>query len=99
MGAVERGKTKTGTHLLVVMSSEWIRAGGAIYDSHNPTTLKAIGEAVKWAESWQSKGSVFAYRFNLDEKGVGVINLFTVPVFVQGRKHGKTVDAIFSKHG
>lgn len=94
MGAVERGKTEIGTHLLVVIPPEWIREGGDIYDPHNLNTLKAINEAVKWTESWQGKGSVFAYRFDLDEKGTGVIDLFTAPVFEQGRRNGKTVKTI-----
>jgi len=94
MGAVERGKTEIGTHLLVVVPPEWIKEGGDIHDPNNPNTLKAIDEAVKWAESWQGKGSVFAYRFDLDEKGTGVIDLFTAPVFEQGRRNGKTVKTI-----
>lgn len=94
MVAVKRSKTEIGIHLLVVVPSEQIRKGRAIYDPRNPDTLKAIDEAVKWAESWQDKGSVFAYRFDLDEKGTGVIDLFATPVFEQGRRNGKIVKTI-----
>lgn len=94
MGAVERGNAEIGTHLLVVVPPEWIKEGGDIHDPNNPNTLKAIAAAKAWAESWQGSGSVFAYRFDLDEKGTGVIDLFTAPVFEQGRRNGKTVKTI-----
>ncbi|KAK0390185.1 hypothetical protein QR680_019444 [Steinernema hermaphroditum] len=94
MGAVERAKAEIGTHLLVVVPPEWIKEGGDIHDPNNPNTLKAIAAAKAWAESWQGSGSVFAYRFDLDEKGTGVIDLFTAPVFEQGRRNGKTVKTI-----
>jgi len=94
MGAVERGNAEIGTHLLVVVPPEWIREGGDIHDPKNSNTLKAIKAAKEWAESWQGEGAVFAYRFDLDEKGTGVIDLFTAPVFEQGRRNGKTVKTI-----
>jgi len=93
-GAVERGNAEIGTHLLVVVPPEWIKEGGDIHDPNNPNTLKAIQAAKEWAESWQGEGAVFAYRFDLDEKGTGVIDLFTAPVFEQGRRNGKTVKTI-----
>jgi len=93
-GAVERGNAEIGTHLLVVVPPEWIMEGGDIHDPNNPNTLKAIQAAKEWAESWQGEGAVFAYRFDLDEKGTGVIDLFTAPVFEQGRRNGKTVKTI-----
>lgn len=93
-GAKERKNCEIGTHLLVTVSPEWIAEAGDIHDEANPHIEKLINEAVNWAESWQGKGAVFAWRFDLDEKGSGVVDLFTAPVREQGRRGGKRVNTI-----
>ncbi len=90
-GAVERAKAELGTHMIVNISPEWLAEIGDVHDPYNERIEKLIIEAKNWAESWQGKGAVFATRFDLDEKGSGVVDIFSAPVRAQGRRNGKKV--------
>lgn len=91
LGAKERNNCEIGTHLLVTISPEWLAEAGDVHDPKNERVLKLIEEAKAWVENWQGEGSVFGWRFDLDEKGSGVVDLFTAPVRDQGRRGGKRV--------
>ncbi len=90
-GAKERNNCEIGTHLLVTISPECLSESDDVHEPKNEQILKLIEESKKWVESWQGAGAVFAWRFDLDEKGSGVVDLFTAPVREQGRRGGKKV--------
>jgi len=85
-GAVERNKCAMGMHLIVNVSPDWLGNG---HDPDNPKVIALIENTVRWVESWQGEGAVFAYRYDLDEKGSGVVDVFSAPSRIQGRRGGK----------
>lgn len=89
-GAGERKNAALALELKVIISPEWFAEDGA--DPHdwknNPRIKQALSEAKKWAESWGGKGSVWASRYDMDEKGSGVVDIFMSPVREQRHKNG-----------
>ncbi|MPR10302.1 hypothetical protein [Microvirga tunisiensis] len=89
-GFAERQNAAIGLHLLVGVSSSWIKAAGGLHDPENPRNEKLRDAAVAWVESWAGAGSVIGARLDLDEAGGGVVDVFVVPVFEQKHKSGST---------
>jgi hypothetical protein len=63
-----------------VISPEWVKAAGDLYDPENPRNRALFEQAKAWAESWGGKGSVFGVRLDLDEAGGAVVDLMIAPV-------------------
>jgi hypothetical protein len=89
-GFAERQGAAIGVHLLVGVSPAWIKAAGDLHDPENPHNKRLLDAAVPWVETWAGEGSVIGARLDLDEAGGGVVDVFVVPVAVQGHKSGRT---------
>lgn len=95
IGAAERGGAAIGMHIIVAVSPLWMSEGGADpFDSANPRVQRLVAEARAWAESWCGEGSCFACRYDQDEKGSGVVDVFVAPTALQKRRSGKQVCTI-----
>ena len=89
-GAGERKGAGLAIEFKAVVSPEWLAEGGADpRDPNNPRVRQLVAEAQAWAESWGGGGSVWAVRYDTDEKGAGVVDLFMSPVRDQAHKSGK----------
>lgn len=90
-GAGERANAALAIEFKAVVSPDWLAEGGADpRDPGNPRVRQLVAEAQAWAESWGGKGAVWAVRYDTDEKGAGVVDLFMSPVREQRHKSGKT---------
>ncbi|RRH68154.1 hypothetical protein [Falsigemmobacter faecalis] len=89
-GAGERKGAGLAIEFKAVVSPEWLAEGGADpRDPNNPRVRQLVVEAQTWAESWGGAGSVWAVRYDTDERGAGVVDLFMSPVRQQAHKSGK----------
>lgn len=90
-GAGERANAALAVEFKAVVSPDWLAEGGADPRSpDNPRVQQLVVEARAWAESWGGKGAVWAVRYDTDEKGAGVVDLFMSPVREQKHKTGKS---------
>lgn len=89
-GAGERKGADLGMELKVVVSPEWLAETGDPHDAANPRVQQLVEEAQAWAESWGGPGSVWGVRYDTDERGSGVVDLFMSPVREQRHKSGKS---------
>jgi len=80
LGAGERKGAPLCMQALCVISPEWVKAAGDLYDPDNPRNSALFDQAKAWAESWAGKGSVFGVRLDLDEAGGAVVDLMIAPV-------------------
>ena len=88
-GAGERKGADLAIEFKAVVSPDWLAEGGADpRDPSNPRVQQLVAEARAWAESWGGKGAVWAVRYDTDEKGAGVVDLFMSPVRDQAHKSG-----------
>ena len=89
-GAGERRSAGLAIEFKAVVSPDWLAEGGANpRDPENPRVRQLVAEARIWAESWGGKGAVWAVRYDTDEKGAGVVDVFMSPVREQAHKSGK----------
>lgn len=86
----ERANADLAMELKVVVSPEWLKETGSPHDADNPRVQKLIQEAKCWAESWGGDNSVWAYRYDTDERGSGVVDVFMSPIRQQNHKSGKS---------
>ena len=94
-GAGERKGADLAIEFKAVVSPDWLAEGGADpRDPSNPRVQQLVAEARAWAESWGGKGAVWAVRYDTDEKGAGVVDLFMSPVRDQAHKSGKSKKVI-----
>jgi len=78
-----------------VISPEWLEETGDPHDPDNPRVKALFENAREWAESWAGQGSVWGLRYDRDEAGSGVIDVFISPVHEQKqRKSDKTKKVI-----
>ncbi len=71
-GASERKSAAFAMHLLAIISPEWV---------HSPERVRKLTKAAhQWAEQSFGKGSVFAVRYDVNERGKGVVDLYVAPV-------------------
>ena len=89
-GAGERKGADLGMELKVVVSPEWLAETGDPHDAANPRVQQLVEEAQAWAESWGGPGSVWGVRYDTDERGSGVVDVFMSPVREQRHKSGKS---------
>ena len=66
-------------HWLLGVSPGWIAETGDPHDKDNPRIRQLAEAAEKWARE-NDMGDVIHLRYDLDEKGSALIDLFTVPV-------------------
>ena len=71
-----RKNSPRALHLLVGVSPEWI--DGDPHDPRNPQVVKLVTSAAKWAE--HTIGGTFAIRYDIDEAGSAVVDVFVSPV-------------------
>ena len=71
-GASERKGAAFAMHLLAIVSPEWVRSP--------EQARKLTRVAHQWAEQSFGKGSVFAVRYDVNERGKGVVDLYVAPV-------------------
>ena len=76
-GVLERKGATLALHLIVGISPAWILAAGDPHDPDNPRVRTAIREAVGWAN--REFGGVWAARYDLDEKGSGIVDVLCSP--------------------
>ena len=79
-GAGERKNAPIALQALCVVSPEWVEKAGDLHDPDNSHNRQLFDQAKAWAESWAGKGSVFATRLDLDEKGGAVVDVLLSPV-------------------
>lgn len=90
-GAGERKGAGLALEFKAVVSPDWLAEGGADpRDPANPRVQQLVAEAKEWAESWGGAGSVWAVRYDCDERGAGVVDLFMSPVRDQAHKNGSS---------
>jgi len=89
-GASERKGADLGMEFKVVVSPEWLAETGDPHDAANPRVQQLVEEARAWAESWGGAGAVWGLRYDTDERGSGVVDLFMSPVREQRHKSGKS---------
>jgi hypothetical protein len=78
----------------VVVSPEWLAETGDPHDASNPRVKQLVAEAKAWAESWGGADSVWGLRYDTDERGSGVVDVFMSPVREQRHKSGKAKKVI-----
>ena len=93
-GAGERKGATLAIEFKAVVSPEWLAETGNPHDADDPRVRQLVDEARNWAESWGGEGSVWAVRYDTDEKGAGVVDLFMSPVRQQKHKNGKSKPVI-----
>lgn len=93
--AVVRKGAAVAMHLMAIVSSEWLcEEGDSPHSRQNWRVRALVVHARDWAESWCGPGSCFAVRYDCDEEGAGVVDLFVAPVQMQRRRNGATVPTI-----
>lgn len=93
-GASERANSGLAMEFKIVVSPDWLRETGSEHDLNNPRVKQLYDEALKWAESWGGSGSVWGLRYDTDEKGSGVVDVFMSPIREQKHKSGKSKNVI-----
>ena len=88
--AEERKGSALAMEFKAVVSPDWLAETGDPRDAANPRVQQLVTEAKAWAENWGGAGAVWAVRYDTDEKGAGVVDLFMSPVRQQHHKSGKS---------
>ena len=84
----ERKNAALALEFKAVVSPDWLAETGDPRDVNNPRVQQLVIEAKEWAESWGGKDAVWAVRYDTDEKGAGVVDLFMSPIRAQRHKNG-----------
>lgn len=92
--AEERKGSALAMEFKAIVSPDWLAETGDPRDAANPRVQQLVAEAKAWAESWGGAGAVWAVRYDTDEKGAGVVDLFMSPVREQRHKSGKSKTVI-----
>lgn len=91
-GVKTYGKSSIGLHMILSVSSDWIKEKGNIHDSKNERNKQLMREAINFAHERFGKNSILGSRMDFDENGGGNIDLFVVPLHqVKQRNTLKTV--------
>lgn len=87
-GASERKGADLAIEFKIVVSPSWLAETGDPRDTGNPRVMQLVEQAGLWAESWGGKGAMWAIRYDLDERGSGVVDVFMSPTREQRHKSG-----------
>ena len=84
-GASLRKGTPRAMHLIVGISPDWLGSEAVRHNPESRRVKELVRNAVDWAE--QELGGVWAWRYDLDERGSGVVDIFASPTarYRQGR--------------
>ena len=85
--AHQAGNSHAAMHLIVGVSPEWFERPDGTHEGHDVRSEKVrklMLAAIRWAET--ELGGVWAARYDLDERGFGIVDLMCSPI----RKHGKS---------
>ena len=85
MGARERAKTTLAMHLIVGVSPSWIE--GDPRDPDNPAVRRLIQVVSEWVEHDFGQ-TPWAVRYDLDERGTGVVDILVSPTSVYRNGRG-----------
>ena len=88
------GDTHPAMHLIVGVSPVWFERPDGTHEGHDITSEKVrrlVLAATRWAEA--ELGGVWAARYDLDEKGYGIVDLMCSPIRTHG-KNGKNYVSI-----
>ena len=77
-GAALRKGAYTALHMIVGVSPEWIADAGDVHDPKNPRVQALLRETQAWGE--KELGGVWHCRYDVDEKGSGIVDLICSPV-------------------
>lgn len=92
--AGERKNSALAMEFKIVVSPEWLQEIGDPLDPNNPRVKALFENAKEWAESWGGQGSVWGLRYDTDEAGSGVVDVFMSPIREQKHKNGKTKQVV-----
>lgn len=91
-GVVQRKGCPVAIHALCIVSPEAIKGNG--HDPHNPSVRKLLADSVSWAEREYGRGCVWAARYDVDENGSGVVDVFCSPHYKYRIGRGRPKDRI-----
>ena len=86
-GAAEKKGVRPVMHVVVGVSPEWLGAG--VHDPASPRVRRLLESAVQWANA--ELGGVFSARYDVDERGGGVVDVFCAPVREYAVGRGRTM--------
>ena len=86
-GAALRKGAYTALHLIVGVSPDWVATAGDVHDPKNPRVQALLRETQAWGE--KEFGGVWHCRYDVDEKGSGIVDLICSPVR-QNKRSGKS---------
>ena len=86
-GASEKKGVKPVLHVVVGVSPEWL--GDGVHDRDDPRVKQLLKAAIEWANA--ELGGTFAARYDVDEKGGGVADIFAAPVREYAVGRGRTM--------
>jgi len=92
--ASERGGAAPAMEFKLVISPEWLQENGDPHDPNNPCVKALFENAKEWAESWGGQGAVWGLRYDTDEAGSGVVDVFMSPIREQKHRSGRTKQVI-----
>jgi hypothetical protein len=75
----ERNGTAMITHMICVISPEWIAKTGDVHDPQNPRNLQVLDAGIGWAKENFGEQALVSARMDLDENGAGVVDVFVAP--------------------
>ena len=86
-GASEKKGVKPVMHVVVGVSPEWL--GSGVHDRDDPRVKRLLNAAIEWANA--ELGGTFAARYDVDERGGGVVDVFCAPVREYAVGRGRTM--------
>ena len=86
-GAAEKKGVRPVLHIVVGVSPESL--GDGVHDRDDPRVKQLLKAAIEWANA--ELGGVFAARYDVDEKGGGIVDLFCAPVREYAVGRGRTM--------
>jgi len=91
-GVKTYGKSSIGLHMILSISSDWMKETGDIHDPKNPRNKQAMIEARNFIHDKFGEKSILGMRMDFDESGGGNIDVFVIPLHeVKQRNTIKTV--------
>jgi hypothetical protein len=73
------------SHLVCIVSSEWIHKTGDIHDPNNSRNRQLFETSIAWAQHLFGADALLAARMDMDEVGGGVVDCFVAPIATSRR--------------